>query len=128
MNRSKNTHRGGIYRSRSGAICGVCKGIAEYYDFSLFWVRFLAIALIMFTGPWTIVLYFVAALIIKPAPVVPLENLREREFYDSYMHSREMATDRIKRRYENLERRIRRMEHTVTAPEFDWERRLNSFT
>jgi phage shock protein C len=37
-----------------------------------------------------------------------------------------MAMDRIKRRYENLERRIQRMEHTVTKPEFDWEKRLNS--
>ena len=62
----------------------------------------------------------------KPEPVVPINSDEEQEFYDSYLHSRKAAIDRLKRRYENLERRIRRMEHGVTSREFDWERRLNT--
>ena len=116
-----------IYRSRNGAIFGVCRGVAEYFDFSVLWLRLITIAIFLFTGIWpVVVLYFAAALLMKPEPLIPLENMDEREFYDSYMHSRKMAIDRIKRRYENLERRFQRMEHTVTAPEFDWEKRLNS--
>jgi phage shock protein C len=119
----------GFYRSRSGVIFGVCRGIGEYFDFSVFWVRFIALVLFFFTGIWpTVVIYFVAAFLMKPEPIVPLENMDEREFYDSYVHSREMAMDRIKRRYENLNRRIQRLEHSVTTPEFDWESRLNSET
>ena len=117
----------GFYRSRNGMILGVCRGIAEYFDFSVTWVRIITLFLFFFTGFWpTGVLYFVAAFIMKPAPAVPLENTGEEEFYDSYVRSRKMATDRIKRRYEDLERRIQRMEHTVTTPEYDWEKRLNS--
>jgi len=41
------------------------------------------------------------------------------------VHSRKGAIDRLKRRYEKLERRLQRMEHTVTSREFDWESRLN---
>ena len=29
----------GMYRSRSGVVSGVCRGLAEYYDFSVFWLR-----------------------------------------------------------------------------------------
>jgi phage shock protein C len=36
-----------------------------------------------------------------------------------------MATQRLKRMFDNLDRRIRRMEDTVTARDYDWDRRLN---
>jgi phage shock protein C len=119
--------KGGLHRSRNGMILGVCRGLAEYFDLSVFWVRVAAIILFLITGFWpTGIIYFIAAFIMKPEPVIPIENDDEQEFYESYVRSKEMAMDRIKRRYENLERRIQRMEHTVTKPEFDWEKRLNS--
>ncbi len=116
-----------LYRSRKGAILGVCRGVAEYFDLSLFWVRFIGIALIFLSGFWPmVIIYFIAALLMKPEPVIPLENMDEREFYGSYVNSKELATERLKKRYENLERKIRRLEHTVTTSEYDWEKRLNS--
>ena len=125
--RIRGLFEGGLYRSRNGMILGVCRGLAEYFDLSVFWVRIVTLVLFLITGFWpTGILYFVAAFIMKPEPVIPIENDDEQEFYESYVRSKQMATDRIKRRYENLERRIERMEHTVTRPEFDWEKRLNS--
>ena len=127
MRRMDRISRKGLYRSRNGAILGVCRGIAEYFDFSVFWARAIALILLFATGIWPVVgLYILAALLMKPEPVIPIETEAEREFYDSYTHSRQGAAQRLKRRYENLERRIRRMEHIVTTPEFDWEKRLNS--
>lgn len=123
----ENILQGKFYRSRNGVILGVCRGIAEYFDFSLFWIRTIAVIFLLFTGFWpTLILYFIAALLMKPEPVIPIHTDEEQEFYDSYVHSRKWATERIKRRYENLERRLRRLEHTVTSPEFDWEKRLTS--
>lgn len=123
----ENTLHGKFYRSRNGVILGVCRGVAEYFDFSLFWIRAIAVIFLLFTGFWpTLILYFIAALLMKPEPVIPIHTDEEQEFYDSYVHSRKWATDRIKRRSENLERRLRRLEHTVTSPEFDWEKRLTS--
>ncbi len=119
--------RGGVYRSRNGIILGVCRGIAEYFDFSIFWVRAIALILLFITGFWPITgLYFIAALLMKPEPVVPIQTEEEQEFYDSYTHSSRGAVDRLKRRYDNLEGRIQRMEHTVTTREFDWDHRLNT--
>ena len=127
MRRFEKILRGGLYRSRNGIIFGVCRGIADYFDFSVFWARVITLVLLLFTGFWPIViLYFVAALLMKPEPAIPIETDEEQEFYDSYVHSHRGATDRLKRRYENLERRIRRMEDHVTGREFEWENKLNS--
>ena len=127
MNKLETMLRGGLYRSRRGVILGVCRGIADYFDFSVFWVRAVAVVLLFFTGFWPVTaLYFVAALLMKPEPVLPLHTEEEQEFYDSYVHSRKGAADRLKRRYEALERRIRRMEHAVTSREYDWEQRVDS--
>jgi phage shock protein C len=119
--------RAGLYRSRNGAIFGVCRGLAEYFDFSVFWARVIAIIFLLVSGFWPAIgLYLIAALLMKPAPVVPLKTEAEQEFYDSYTHSRHMAASRLKRRYENLERRLQRMEHIVTTRAFDWDKKLDS--
>lgn len=119
------TSRRGLYRSRSGVIMGVCKGFAEYFDFSVFWIRAICLALLLFTGIWPVaVLYVLAGLLLKPEPVVPFASDADREFYDSYTSSRSMALGRVKRKFENLDRRLRRMEDVVTSRDFDWERRM----
>ena len=126
MNRYTRLSRNGIYRSRSGIILGVCKGLAEHFDFSIFWTRVIALILLCVAGFLPAIgLYLLAALLMKPEPVIPVRNSAEKEFYDSYMYSREGALQRLKRRYENLQRRIQRMEHIVTSAEYDWENRLN---
>jgi phage shock protein C len=117
----------GLYRSRKGIILGVFKGLAQYFDFSARWLRAIGIIVFIFSGFWPIVvLYLLAALIMKQEPVIPLSSLDEKEFYDSYTYSRKGAANRVKQRYENLNRRIRRLEDVVTDKEFDWDQRLNS--
>jgi phage shock protein C len=117
--------RDGVYRSRSGVIFGVCRGLADHFDFSVLWARVIAVIFLFVSGFWPAIgLYLIAALLMKPAPVVPLKTEAEQEFYDSYTHSRRMAARRLKRRFENLERRLQRMEHIVTTREFDWESKL----
>jgi phage shock protein C len=127
MRALESVFRKGLYRSRRGLILGVCRGIAEYFDFSVFWTRVITFLIFIFSGFWPIVvLYVVAAILMKPEPVIPIQDEGQQEFYDSYVHSRRSAADRIKRRYKNLERRIQRMEDLVTTREFDWESRMNS--
>ncbi len=127
MSARHNRQRRGLYRSRQGAFLGVCRGLGEYFDFSITWIRILFVLILVATGIWPILgVYLVAALIMKPEPVRPITDADEREFYDSYTASRESAAQRIRRRYTSLERRIRRLEDAVTSREFDWDRRMNS--
>lgn len=116
-----------LYRSRHGMVLGVCKGIAHYLNCSVVWTRCLATTFFIFSGFWPIGgIYLLAALLMKPAPVVPLETTAEQEFYDSYASSRGMALQRLKRTFDKLDRRIQRLEHMVTTRESDWDRRFHS--
>lgn len=126
MSRLRSGYNRGFYRSRSGLVLGVCRGLADYFDLNVFWIRVIFIFLLLVSGLWPLLLiYFVASLLMKPEPVRPLHSEAEREFYDSYTDSRQRAASRLKRRYHDLDRRIRRMEDVVTEPEFDWDSKLN---
>lgn len=119
--------QGGIYRARDGVFLGVCKGIADYFDLSIFWIRMALVVVFIFSGFWPVIgVYLVAAFFMKPKPVKPIESEQEREFYDSYVNSPKTAAQRLKRKFEELERRIRNMEDKVTGREYEWERRFRS--
>ncbi len=119
--------KGGIYRARNGVFLGVCKGIGEYFDLSVFWVRMALVVVFIFSGFWPVIgVYLVAAFFMKPKPIKPIESEEEREFYDSYVNSPKSAAQRLKKKFEELERRIRSMEDKVTGREYEWERRFRS--
>ncbi len=67
--------RDGIYRSRNGVIFGVCRGLAEHFDFSVLWARVIAIIFLIITGFWPAIgMYLIATLLMKPAPVIPIKT------------------------------------------------------
>lgn len=67
--------RTGMYRSRDGMVAGVCRGIAEYFDVSVFLTRAIAIFMLLCTGVWpTLGLYLLAALVMKKEPYVRWGN------------------------------------------------------
>ena len=119
--------RGGIYRARDGIFLGVCKGIANAFDFNVTLIRLLMVVVFVFSGFWPVIgVYLVAAFFMKPEPVKPIGSEEEQMFYDSYVKSPRSAAQRIKRKFEELERRIQKLETEVTDKEFDWERRFYS--
>ena len=125
--REESKTRTTLYRSRKGMCCGVCKGLAEYYGFDVFWTRVLTVVAASFVGIWpAVIMYLIAAMVMKPEPVLPLETEEDEEFYQSYSGSRSMALHRLKRTFGNLDRRIQRLESAVTTRDYDWEERLNS--
>ena len=117
----------GLYRSRSGIILGVCRGIADFLNFSVFWIRAILVILFLISGFWpVVVLYFVAGFLVKQEPVIRSHQHYEDPFCDTHTRYRDPASDRIKRRYQTLERRLGNLESIVTSKEHDWERRLRT--
>ena len=117
--------RPGVYRSRNGVVFGVCRGVAEYFDVSVTGVRLAVIIISVLSGIWGgVIAYVVAALLLKPEPIIPFESDSDAEFYNTYAASRTMALQRLKRTFDTLDRRIQRMESIVTGRDYDWERRL----
>ncbi len=127
MNDTTNGRPGGPYRSRSGFVFGVCRGLAEHLDFSVTVMRIIVFVGTLFTGIWPgIIAYIIAALLMKYEPIVPFDSQSDAEFYSSYSASGTMALQRLKDTFDNLDRRIQRMENIVTAPDFDWDERLKN--
>ncbi len=118
-----------LYRSRHGMLFGVCRGIADYAELSVFWVRLGVIIAAFLTGFWPmILLYLVAAIFLKPAPVIEFTDDEDWNFYQTYVANRKMALMRLKRRCHALDNRTSRMEDIVTNRKYDWNRRLESGT
>ena len=68
-------NRRGLYRSRDGVLLGVCRGVAEYFDLSVFWVRMAVVIVFLLSGFWPVLgIYLAAALLMRPSPVRPNEN------------------------------------------------------
>ncbi len=116
----------GLYRSRSGVILGVCRGVGDYFDISVFWIRAVVVVLLIFTGLWPVMgIYILAALLMKSEPVVDAGNAPEKKVGG---RDRRRATDaaaRLRGKWKHLEKRIRRMEDKVTSREYDWNSRFH---
>jgi phage shock protein C len=114
-----------LYRSRDGAVFGVCRGLSEYFNLRVGWVRFFAVLFFLLTGIWpAVVVYLIAALLMKPEPVLPLESEEQQDFYHGYVSSRQRSLRDLKRRFASLDRRLQRLEDKVTSRDFEWEQRL----
>ncbi len=85
------------------------------------------VIIFLLSGFWPVIgIYLVAALLMKPEPPQSFASEDERNFYDSYANSPQSAAQRLKKKFNDLDRRIRRMEDNVTGREFEWERKFNS--
>ncbi len=116
----------GPFRASDGFIFGVAKGLAEHFGWSVGLVRvvFIVSAIFLFFWP-SILLYFLAALLMSPAPKGKLEDPEERDIWLQAQLDPEAALKGLGRRAERVEKRMRRLEDYVTSKEFSWNRRMN---
>ena len=126
MTRYSRMSRRGLYRSRNGVLLGVCRGVADYFDFSVFWIRATAVILFICTGFWPIVgVYILAALLMKSDAVRSNASQSKPKAGGRHRCTRNDAAERLKRKWKHLEKRIRNMEDKVTSREFDWNSRYH---
>ena len=126
MSSYSRTPRRGLYRSRNGVLLGVCRGVADYFDFSVFWIRAIAVILFICTGFWPIVgVYILAALLMKSDPA--RSGCRQSKPGADGRHycPRNDTAERLRRKWKHLEKRIRNMEDKVTSREYDWNSRFH---
>ena len=89
----------GLYRSRSGMILGVAKGLAISANLPVWLVRliFILFALLTHLIP-TLLVYVLLAILLRPEPVVEFTTAEEREFYNTYGDARRPALERMRDR------------------------------
>lgn len=116
-----------LYRSRRGWLFGFCRGIAEYSQIHVGWVRtgFVLAALLTSFFPVALI-YVVASIFVRLEPVLRPETAGDWEFYNSYASDRVLALERLRSQFENLERRTRRIESAVLSREKAWDDKFKS--
>jgi len=60
-------------------LAGVCSGIGQTYDFNPLWLRLLFVLSTVYLFPWTLVVYFIAAIII-PKENVAFADIKYKRF------------------------------------------------
>jgi phage shock protein C len=59
-------YRRGLYRASDGMLFGVCKGFADYFDLSVFWIRMIVLGCVIFSGFFPgVFCYLLAAMVMK---------------------------------------------------------------
>jgi len=120
-----------LYKSRRNKkLAGVCGGLADYFEISSFWVRLaFVLALFVFLGPFAILAYVIAAVMMDKEP---LDNPRSS---NAYRHERFQVFDErpVEKRdirdtsskFADLEKKLRRLEATITSKKFKLHSEFN---
>lgn len=137
--------RGPLYRiPNKGKICGVCAGIAEYFGFETWVVRVIAVSLLIFVNGGMVIAYFVACwlLDVKPGSEKNKTTKSRKNQYDnadqgekthSYYRPNvqevwrkgnlpEQTMERVKDKFDAIEKRLRGLETFVTSDKFSLHR------
>jgi len=118
-------HRYRLYRDpANGVVAGVCTGIADYFGIERVAVRLaFVLALIFFFVPAAL-FYVVAAIALPRRPPALYASGEEEAFWRSVATAPDDTLSRLRRRFGDLETRLRAMEGHVATPDFDLKRKF----
>jgi len=139
--------RGELYRDPSRAkIGGVCAGLADYLGWESWLVRILVVSGVLFGMPFLVMIYVAAWFILDKKPVLlrdqhgdyQKENAKKTAGRDSFDTSIKVkariwqageppkqAFHDIRRKFNALEKELRKIESYVTSTEFTISREIN---
>ncbi len=115
--------------NRTDARClGVCAGIADYYSRDIWLVRIVALTLLIFIGSWVFIAYLIGWVFLKDNPDISRKEKQVKNRFENLKHSfvRPGAVDDIAKRFERMEKKLRRLEAHVTSPEFKLRRKFDN--
>lgn len=119
-----NQRRRKLFRSRNGVILGVFEGISDYTGYSAFWMRAVAVVLLILTGLWPVGgIYILAALLMTPEPKTAVSAKRARAAR-KMKQGREWADRQTSKAHDHLNDRIRNLEEILSNRAHDWDRRF----
>ncbi len=127
-------------RSPRGRVFGVAAGLAEWRELPVQTVQVIVFLIILFTGFFPgAAIYLLVALclpmqtsadIIDEGTAYTKSYSRERntnyKYQDAvYEEADEKSTDELKEEYENLKKKVEKMEEQMFDKEKDWDERFN---
>lgn len=136
-----------LYKDKRNAmIMGVAAGVADYFDVRVCVMRWIFVIACLFSGGWFIALYIVMGLVLDPKPdeLYEADDIREAEQrYRRHAKRHERAKwerkrywqrqdskrpdynpEDVRRRFANIEKRMRNLEAYMTSKKFRLDREL----
>lgn len=111
-----------------GKIAGVCAGLSDHFDINVKWMRLGWILCAIFFFPAPIILYGVAAILMKPGRLDEASSFYESEddarFWRTFNVRPKATYAELKHRFRALDARIAEMEHAVTSDEYALRRQF----
>ena len=114
-----------LYRDPGHAIiAGVCAGIADYLGIERIVIRLaFVVALVFFIVP-AVLAYIVLAIALPKRPPALYRSEEEAVFWRGVATAPDDTLAALRRRFGDLETRIRTMEHQVTSGDLDLRRKF----
>lgn len=121
--KSGNPYR--LYRDRErGILAGVCAGIADYIGVEPIIVRLVAVLALIFFFPPTFVVYVLLAIALRPKPPALYESREEEAFWRGVSTAPSDTLQSLKRKFGDLEDRLRHMESQIASGDFELHRKF----
>jgi phage shock protein C len=112
-----------IYRDPGkGVIAGVVAGLAQHFDFAIGPTRFIVLIACLMTFPFSVFVYFVAAVLLKPMPSKTFDTPEEEVFWRKIRQSPKATFSNVRFRLRQIDQSLQRMERYVTSPRFNLDR------
>jgi len=123
-----------LYRARNGQIFGVCRGLADYTDIPVEFIRISAVLALIFTGFFPVGLIYIVA-----GFFLPLEASHRRKHDRDRWHEQDDfsfgfcrrpkdAFKDMKKDFDNLKKRMSGMERSFYDKEREWDEKFRQET
>ncbi|MGL1893178.1 MAG: PspC domain-containing protein [Spirochaetaceae bacterium] len=116
--------KGKLYRSGSGKIMGVCKGLANWLKMDVSLVRLGFIIVAFMTGGTFCIAYIVMGIFL------PVDDSDESTYHRTRCNrsykKQGFTVDDVKDEFSNLRSRMKNMEDTMFDKESDWDKRYKN--
>jgi phage shock protein C len=114
-----------LYRDPDhGMIAGVCAGIAAYFGVERIVVRLAFVLAFFLFFVLAVVGYVALAVALPKRPPALFASGEEEAFWRSVTTAPDDTLQRLRRRFSDIELRLRSMESHVASPEFDLHRKF----
>lgn len=112
---------------QNGRWCGVCAGVADYFDVRPGVVRLITILGAVITGFWPVLIaYFFLCFILDRKPEHLYEKPEEDQFWRDVRTKPDYTAVDMGRRFRDIEQRTQKMEAYMTSKRFRLDRELAS--
>ena len=107
-------------------IAGVCAGLADYFGFRLRITRLLACIALCIAPPITLIVYFGTVIFFPSAHDPQRQPGHDPVFTEAMRAAPKQTISDVRRRFQQLESRLARMERYVTSPRFDLDQEFRN--